>query len=53
MIDLYDHFQTEAEKKVIKAGWKAAGITDNLANTRKNNENPIKDNPFKLILYIN
>ena len=47
MIELYDHFQTEAGKKVIKAGWKAAGITDNLANARKNNENPIKDNPFK------
>jgi len=47
MIELYDHFQTEAGKKVIKAGWKAAGITDNLANVRKNNENPIKDNPFK------
>ena len=42
MIDLYDHFQTEAEKKVIKAGWKAAGITDNLAKhsqeQRKSNQ---------------
>ena len=48
MIDLYDHFQTEAGKKV-KAGWKVADITYNLANARKNNENPIKDNPFKYI----
>ena len=36
-----------AHVKKTKAGWKAAGITDNLENARQSNINPIKDNPFK------
>ena len=47
MMELYEYLQTEAGKKIIKAGWKAAGITDNLENARQSNINPIKDNPFK------
>ena len=47
MMELYEYLQTEADKQIIKAGWKAAGITDNLGNARQSNINPIKDNPFK------
>ena len=47
MMKLYEYLQTEAGKQIIKAGWKASGITDNLGNARQSNINPIKDNPFK------
>ena len=46
MTELYHHFQSQRGKEIIKAGWKAAGITDNLSTARKNNKNVIKDNPF-------
>ena len=46
MTDLYHHLQSHKGKEIIKAGWKAAGITDILQNSRRNNENLIKENPF-------
>ena len=46
MTDLYHHLQSHKGKEIIKAGWKAAGITDILQNSRGNNENLIKENPF-------
>ena len=46
MTDLYHHLQSHKGKKIIKAGWKAAGITDILQNSRRNNETLIKENPF-------
>ena len=46
MTDLYHHIQFHKGKEIIKAGWKAAGITDILQNSRRNNENLIKENPF-------
>ena len=47
MTELYDHLRTQAGKDIIRAGWKAAGISENLADARKNQKNPIKDNPFE------
>lgn len=47
MIELYDYLKTEDGRKIIKSGWKAAGITENLEEVRKNQKNPIKDNPFR------
>ena len=47
MTELYDQLQTQAGKNIIRAGWKAAGISENLADVRKNQKNPIKDNPFE------
>ena len=44
--NLYHHLQSHKGKEIIKAGWKAAGITDILQNSRRNNENLIKENPF-------
>ena len=35
------------KKGIIGAGWKAAGISENLIDARKNQKNPIKDNPFE------
>ena len=46
MSELYDHLRTPAGKD-IRAGWKAAGISKILADARKNQKNPIKDNPFE------
>ena len=46
MTDLYHHLQSHKGKEIIKAGWKAAGITDILQNSRRNNGNLIKENPF-------
>ena len=46
MTDLYHHLQSHMGKEIIKAGWKAAGITDILQNSRRKNENLIKENPF-------
>jgi len=42
--ELYNHLQIQAGKDIIKAGWKAAGISENLADARKNQKNLIKDN---------
>ena len=36
MTELYDHLRTQAGKDIIRAGWKAAGISENLADARKN-----------------
>ena len=47
MTELYDHLRTQAGKGIIRADWKAAGISENLADARKNQKNPIKDNPFE------
>ena len=47
MTDLYHHLQSHKGKEIIKSGWKAAGITDTLQNSRRNNENLIKGNLFK------
>ena len=44
MADLYHHLQSHKGRKIIKAGWKAAGITNILQNSRRNNENLIKEN---------
>ena len=46
MTDLYHHLQSHEGKEIIKAGWKTAGITDILRNSRRNNESLIKENPF-------
>ena len=46
MTNLYDHLQSHKGKEIIKVGWKAAAITDILQNSRQNNENLIKENPF-------
>ena len=46
MTDLYHHLQSHKGKEIIKAGWKAAGITDILQNSRRSNEKLIKENPF-------
>ena len=46
MTGLYHHLQSHKGKEVIKAGWKTAGITDILQNSRRNNENLIKKKPF-------
>ena len=47
MTELYDHLRTQAGKDITRAGWKAAGISKNLADARKNQKNSIKDNPFE------
>ena len=47
MTELYDHLRTQAGKDIIRAGWKAAGISENLGDARKNQKNPIIDNPFE------
>ena len=47
MTELCDHVRTQAGKDIIRASWKAAGISENLADARKNQKNPIKDNPFE------
>ena len=46
MTVLYHHLQSRKGKEIIKAGWKATGITDILQNSQRNNENLIKENPF-------
>ena len=46
MTDLFHHLESHKGKEIIKTGWKAAGITDILQNSRQNNENLIKENPF-------
>ena len=47
MTELYDHLRTQAGKDIIRAGWEATGISENLADARKNQKNPIKDKPFE------
>ena len=47
MTELYDQLRTQAGKDIIRAGWKAASISENLADAPMNQKNPIKDNPFE------
>ena len=46
MTDIYQHLKSEKGKEIIKAGWKAAGITDILKDAREGNGNTIRLNPF-------
>ena len=46
MTDMYQHFKSEKSKEIIKAGWKAVGITDILEDAREGNGNTIRLNPF-------
>ena len=46
MTDMYQHLKSKKGKEIIKAGWKAAGITDILKDVREGNGNSIRLNPF-------
>ena len=46
MIDMYQHLKSEKGREIIKAGWRAAGITDTLKDSREGNGNTIRLNPF-------
>ena len=46
MTDFYQHLQSEKGKEIIKAGWKAADITDILRDAPAGNGNTIGLNPF-------
>ena len=46
MMDMYQHLKSEKGKEIIKAGWRAAGITDILKDAREGNGNTIWLNPF-------
>lgn len=46
MKNAYDYFASCKGKEIIKAGWKAAGITDAIHGTRSQRANIIDLNPF-------
>ena len=43
---MYQHLKFEKGKEIIKAGWRAVGITDILKDARERNGNTIRLNPF-------
>ena len=46
MTELYDHLRTQAGKGIIRAGWKAAGISENLADAPQEPEKPYQGQSF-------
>ena len=46
MTDMYHHLKSEKGKEIIKAGWRAVGITGVLKDAREGNGNTIRLNPF-------
>ena len=46
MTDMYQHLKSEKEKEIIKAGWRAADITNILQDAREGNGNTIRLNPL-------
>ena len=46
MRDVYNYLRSEKGKDIIKAGWKAAGISDAVKTIRETNRNIIELNPF-------
>ena len=46
MKEVYQFFESLKVKEVILAGWRAAGITESLWQTREENENSVNVNPF-------
>jgi hypothetical protein len=43
---VYYYFQTEKGQEVIMNGWRAAGITESLRQTREKQTNSVNLNPF-------
>ena len=46
MTHVYLHLKSKKGKEIIKAGWRAAGITDILKEALEGNGNTIRLNPF-------
>ena len=46
MTDMYQHLKSKKGKEIIKAGWRAASITDISKDAREGNGNTIRLNPF-------
>ena len=47
MTNMYEHLKSKKRKEIIKAGWKAVGITDILKDAQEGNRNTIRLNPFE------
>ena len=43
---MYHHLKSQKGKEIIKAGWRAVGITGVLKDAREGNGNTIRLNPF-------